>query len=236
MAKNPENINASNPDRFNIESDVFDIKIRQVIPDYDKLIAEIINAIPFKPDSSISALDIGIGTGAVTEKFFRKFANSQVTGIDLSLRMLGKAANRLRNNIDRVKLFRESVEGFEVNKKYDCIYSNLVLHHLKTDEEKISCYRKIYSSLNEGGFFVNGDIILGKNNEENSELIKRWKDFLSRTFGGPEEAQWWIDRHFEEDFPATVENHILWLKEAGFKNVKTYWTNLNFAVIGGLKE
>jgi len=34
---------------------------------------------------------------------------------------------------------------------YDLIISSLAMHHLRTDEEKIAIYQRIYDTLKEGG-------------------------------------------------------------------------------------
>ncbi len=96
----------------------------------------------FLPEKSL-VLEIGIGPGKDLDMLRKTYA---VTGSDNSQIFLDRY-KRLNQNADLLNL---DAVTLSTDRNFDCIYSNKVLHHLITDDLKISL-KKQKEILNPGG-------------------------------------------------------------------------------------
>jgi len=222
--------------RFDNDAPEYDSFIVKVIPYYNFLIEELITAIPFDGEERINVLDIGIGTGQVTSRFIKKYKYASVTGLDISDEMMKVAKKKFSNHTSPLSFLIQKIEDLNLRGKYDCIYSCLTLHHIKDDLQKKHCYEKIFDSLEEGGFFVNGDVIAGENEEENKLYRDNLRSFLRKNLQSEKEIDVWMNRHLDNDFPAPLSKHLHWLNETGFRNVKVFRKKMNYAVFGAEKK
>ncbi len=94
-----------------------------------------------KPGSSV--LEVGMGPGRDIELLEEKY---RVTGSDLSLVFL----DMYREKKPKADLLRLDVVKLDTDRRFDCIYSNKVLHYLSPEEMKQSLARQ-YEVLNPGG-------------------------------------------------------------------------------------
>lgn len=97
------------------------------------------------PKEGEDILDIGCGTGDLTEKINKLGAN--ITGIDNSEEMIKKANDKYPH----LKFILKSADNFNFEKKFDSIFSNAALHWVLEKEKAVQC---IYDSLKKGGRFV----------------------------------------------------------------------------------
>ncbi|RMF98514.1 MAG: class I SAM-dependent methyltransferase [Candidatus Schekmanbacteria bacterium] len=221
--------------RFSADAPEYDSLIEKVSPYYNTLIEETIRAIPFDKDKKLNALEIGIGTGRVTEKFIEKYKNAHITGVDISEEMINVAKKKFSNRKNAFSFLIQKIEDLNLKENYDCIYSCLALHHLKDEKLKFQCYKKIFDALDDGGFFANGDLIAGENEEENFFFRENYKMFLKKNLEREEEVEFWMRRHLENDYPAPLTKHLELLNKAGFRKVQVYWKKMNYAVFGAVK-
>ena len=100
-------------------------------------------------------LDLGFGTGTLTERFYR--AGCQVFGQDFSPEMLSAA----RRKMPEAQLFLGDLSHGLVpelaGRDYDCIVATYSLHHL-ADGEKIRFLRELQAHLRPGGAILIGDV------------------------------------------------------------------------------
>jgi len=78
--------------------------------------------------------------------------------------------------------------------------------------------------------FINREIVLGASPALTKWYEEWWRQFVK---ANGEADDTWFRKYFEEDFPASVEDQIEWLKEAGFTDVGCHWRYMNFAIFGG---
>ena len=78
-----------------------------------------------KPESSL--LELGSGPGTDWELLSEHF---KTTGSDFSMEFL----NRLKNKFPQGKFLQLDAVSLETSERFDAIYSNKVLHHLRHDE------------------------------------------------------------------------------------------------------
>lgn len=132
-------------------------------------------ALPIKEGCKL--LDLGCGTGLELEFYFPLCPTAQVTGIDLSQRML----SRLGEKFPEKDLTLIQGSYFDVpfgENGFDAAVSVESLHHF-TKEEKIPLYAKVRAALKEGGYFLLTDYFSLSEEEER----RRRGDFA-----GPEEG------------------------------------------------
>ncbi len=162
-------------------------------------------------------LDLGCGTGLELEEYFKLNPTAEITGVDLSGGML----KALREKFSDKKLTLIEGSYFDVpfgENKFDSAVSVESLHHF-TKEQKIPLYKKLYTSLKEGGYFILTDYFAPDDEYEafyQNELVRLKKE------QGITDGEFY---HY--DTPLTVQHETEALLEAGFSSVKVLnnWEN-----------
>jgi trans-aconitate methyltransferase len=96
------------------------------------------------PKAGEHILDLGCGTGQLTEKIAQSGAS--VHGIDSSLSMA-----KARANYSQLDFAVADARDFQVEQPLDAVFSNAVLHWIKQPDAVINCVEK---ALKPGGRFV----------------------------------------------------------------------------------
>lgn len=219
---------------FEEEAKEYDELILKLIPNYKEMITSLINCIPFEASKPIKVLDLGCGTGNVTREVKKRYKHAYITCIDLAEDMINVAQFKL-SEYDDIQYQVADLREVDFGNDYDLVISSLALHHLKTDDEKIAIYQKIYDALKEGGVFYNADNVLASNDYLNNVNLEQWKDFMLRTISQEEIEKKWLPIYYKEDHPAPLIDHVDWLRNLGFKDVDVTWKYINGAVFGGVK-
>jgi len=94
------------------------------------------------PQKDEHILDVGCGTGTLTEKIAE--AGAIVTGIDASPEMIAKAKQAYNN----IAFFVKDASNFSFDVKFDAAFSNAAFHWMKDQQSVLQC---IYDCLNDGG-------------------------------------------------------------------------------------
>ncbi|WP_373528617.1 trans-aconitate 2-methyltransferase [Nostoc sp.] len=97
------------------------------------------------PQPGESILDLGCGTGQLTEKIAQ--VGAEVMGVDHAPAMIEKA----RQNYPHIRFDVADATNFRVDKPLDAVFSNAVLHWVKEADSAIA---SIHQSLKPGGRFV----------------------------------------------------------------------------------
>lgn len=218
-------------EHFEREAFVYDELILRLIPNYEEQLDVIAKLIPFERTKQLTALDLGCGTGVLSYLILKLFPNAQVTAFDLAENMLEVCKTNLGVYEDRLELKQGNFGKDDIGQGYDIVLSGLSTHHLD-NSGKINLYQRIYQGLSPGGIFINREIVLGATSNLTEYYHQLWRQFI-RSNGEDDEK--WFKKYLEEDIPASVENQLEWLIDAGFVDVGCHWRYLNFAVFGGEK-
>jgi trans-aconitate methyltransferase len=97
------------------------------------------------PKKDEHILDVGCGTGTLTEKIAE--AGAIVTGIDASPEMIAKAKQAYNN----IEFFVKDATDFSFDKKFDAVFSNATFHWIKNQQQLL---QSIYNNLKQGGRLV----------------------------------------------------------------------------------
>jgi len=217
----------------NLQGDAadYDDLIAKLIPFYNEQHELIIELVPFTVDYRFKALDLGAGTGALAAKILEKYPAVEVTAFDLSAEMLNICRQKLAPFKRQVNYKTGDFSSDDIGADYDLILSGLAIHHLP-DDQKRTLFKHIFQALKPGGLFINRDIIVGPTPYLEKLYEKIWRRLIKQN---GENDQRWFNDYLEEDIPATLDQQLDWLKEAGFEDVDCYWRYLNFAIFGGRK-
>ncbi len=194
-------------------------------------------------NSKTELLDLGCGDGILTQRILESDGNVSATLVDASDDMLAKAKERLNDykDIDYIRASFQEVMGQDIiSCSFDFIVSSLAIHHLTTDE-KMLFFKKIHSHLNEGGYFLNIDVVLPPTDTLEQWYLQMWNEWMDER-----KASLGIDRDlfsdvtrrykgYDENKPDTLESQLNALREIGFGEVDCFYKYGVFAVYGGKK-
>jgi tRNA (cmo5U34)-methyltransferase len=113
----------------------------------------LLEMIPVKP--SMKALDYGAGTGILSFLLASNF--SEITLMDNSTEMVNVMREKvIRANLPHFKpLFFDLEHSDYTTNTFDCIYSQMVLHHVDDTNRLL---KKFYQMLNPGGYLAIADL------------------------------------------------------------------------------
>lgn len=170
-------------------------------------------------------LDLGCGTGLELDELFPIMPDMQVTGVDMSGKMLGKLrekhAGRSLTLIQGDYSKTEFLPDF-----FDAAVAVQTMHHFR-EEAKLHLYRKILAVLKPGGLYVETDYVAADCEEEAAMLAEA--DRLIAENGGSGTL-------FHIDIPFTLEHQLSLLRRAGFTHVRLIWKKDATAIMTARKD
>ncbi len=210
----------------------YDISRRRLIPCYDLLYSTAVElaACSIKV-SSPAILDLGAGTGLLSELVLQKIGSGSLHLLDESPEMLAKAQQRLAQYNPTVHI--QQMTDTLPSGKFHAVISSLAVHHL-TNEDKRNLFKRIHQSLLPGGVFINAEQILGEN-EWQQQLYEDMHLNGARALGSDEDEIRAAQERMQHDKCATLSDQITWLKEIGFENAASFFHSFRFAVYAGWK-
>jgi ubiquinone/menaquinone biosynthesis C-methylase UbiE len=125
-------------------------------------------------------LDLGCGTGGVTDQLLRKLPEALITGVDPSAGMREVYARRFEANPHIEVVEGSALEIPAPDAASDCAVSNLALHHVP-HAEKETCAREIARVLKPGGKMVYCDHFLDVEGPTRDKA--RCRDAIEKTVG-----------------------------------------------------
>ncbi len=183
------------------------------------------------PDAFVpkKILDLGCGNGNTTAEMLKRFPNAEYELVDASQKMIDLCQNRFAgyNMLFTNSYFKDFIFKHD---NYDMVTAGFSLHHCDSEEKK-DIFRNVCRSLKTGGIFGISDLMINKSSAEHSQLLKEWKSFVMKSFPDDEKWEWLMEHYDEFDKPDNYEDHIQWLKEAGFAKLnivfqQDYWVHL----------
>lgn len=186
--------------------------------------------LPYAHDQPFSYLNVGAGDGWLDEVLLSRFSKAEATLVDGSEVMVESAASRLVPFGEHVRVIRANLATPEwhsiVGGPFDVAVSTIAIHNLRTPTRIRALYGEIYGLLREGGLFLNLDYV--RPSTPALRPLGRWAasdqeaGYISPTSGGG-------------GSPGTIEEQLIWLREAGFAPVDCFWKEFQAALFGGFK-
>jgi len=193
-------------DFFNSRADIYDEHQFTCIDNAHEFFLYTSTILPQAPKCKV--LDLGCGTGIELEYYFKINPTAQITGIDISTKMLDILRKKFTNK--KIKLIEKSYFDVAFKDNYfDAVVSVESLHHFYEDK-KLELYTRINDSLKEDGYFVLTDYFV---TNEIKQMLRKEYELTLKYQNLPLDTY-----HF--DIPNTVRNEMQVLRKAGFKKVK----------------
>ena len=210
-----------------------------------QVIVQLLSSIPYLQQ----VVELGCGEGLLSEKVLNQFPEAKVTGMDLSPLMLEKTRVRLSAFGSRFATVAFDLGAMQWRSqlgKVSAFISSLAIHHLD-DGQKKSLYQDLFDHLIDNGMVVIADIVRPLSNIGHEIAGDLWDRYVKqkseslhqqaayKTFKG----EGW--NHFQNpgldpiDKPSSLLDQLLWLLEAGFKEVDVYWMYAGHAIFAGRK-
>ena len=157
-----------------LEIEAYDRTIRTWIPGYGQVLTRAAKEVArVKPRR---LLDLGAGTGALSEAILESGATAMVVLLDVDPEMLAQARVRLKRFGERARFRRQSFH--DPLPECDAVAASLALHHVPAMSEKTRLYKRIFKALPPGGVLVNADITMPAGEPRRSEDYAKWAAHL----------------------------------------------------------
>lgn len=212
-------------------SGAYDSQRRALIPCFDAFYASAVAQLSFD-EACPRIVDVGAGTGLLSQKILERFPGARITLIDLTDQMLAVARARF-SGMANVDFVCADITRRPMGKGLDAVVSSLAIHHLE-DAQKKAFYANAFAALRSGGHFLNADQVAGETEYIERGYDMRWRAAVERS--GLSRAE--IDSAYERithDRRAPLTRQLQWLKDAGFDPVDCPFKHDSFAVLWGRK-
>lgn len=217
--------------QFDSMASDYETVINRLVPYYQKQNSMLMDLIPFERRTEFNALDLGSGPGVLSRLLLDTFPNAHVASFDLSPVMLDTCKKKLWAYPNRARFVQGDFTKDDFGTDYDVIFAGLVLQHTD-DAGRRAFFRKAIGKMKPGGILLARDIVRGSTTRLTQEYERLWRLYM-RAQG--EDGALWYSKFQAHDVPASVEDQLKWLTEAGFIDVGCHWRHLNFAITGGRK-
>lgn len=214
-----------------IEIREYDETIRRFIPGYEAMLR--IAAVEVSRSNPELVLDLGAGTGALSEAILMAVDSGTVVLIDVDRAMLLHARTRLEAFADRVRFTESSFHA--PLPRCDSVAASLALHHVRTIDAKHSLYRRIHGALEEGGVFVNADAAMPAEPGARESTYGEWVDHMVAQGIAEQEAISHLEKWSEEDTYFSLDEELAAVSAAGFE-AECVWRLGPMAVVVGRKQ
>jgi tRNA (cmo5U34)-methyltransferase len=217
-------------------ADDYDEFMLRVLPGYTDILDLIADAVRRHDPAPKRAVDLGIGTGGVTERLLEAVPGLEVLGVDFSAEQLDRAAKRLARFVGRVTLQEADLRDFEVTGPVDAVVSCLAIHHLE-DPDKRALFARLAELLPPGGLFVLADAVVLPPRLEERAAAARLEWYLQRNPLKRDALPGEVleTAHHDLDRPAPLCDQVRWLLDAGFSEAAPVWQLSAAAVIVGIR-
>jgi len=231
------------------------------IPDREARFSAMLEALGAAVGSRFRVLDLGCGTGSLSERILRKYPKARSVAIDHDPVLLKIGRTGLGNFGGRltwvdVDLRRPEWTTQLPVRRFDAAVSTTVLHWL-TGSQLSRLYREVAGVLRPGGWLLNGDQV---EYSMDSEQFRRLSRSVHRAFDSSGRAPgetwdaWWrsvladprlaaeaeLHRirypHAHTDTPTPdLAGHVRRLKAAGFREVDLVWSHWDNRILAALR-
>ena len=215
---------------FNATASTYDADRSRLIPGCDAFYGCAVNLVPA---NATHILELGAGSGLFTQLLRDRLPQAQIHLMDFSGAMLSLAQQRLGD--DSQLTYQQAdylTEPFP--HRLSAVVSSLSIHHLD-DEGKRAVFRKAYNALLPNGVFVNAEQVAGPTPALEERYKSLWLEQVRAAGATEQQVNESLYRQ-QEDRCASVEDQLLWLRQAGFADADCWYKQNRFAVLAGTRS
>lgn len=207
---------------LHINLDEYDARIRTFIPHYDEMLDAAASALS---GAERLVVDLGIGTGALSERCLKRAPAARILGVDSDSGMLQPAARRLGDRAAFVvgSFLREPIPVC------DAVVGSLSFHHVRTRDARRRLYARVASALRRGGLLVSADCHPSRDRSHAARQRDEWVGHMRRTYSAAQTRRY-LAQWAEEDLYVPLRDEVALLERAGY-GPEVVWRRGAFAVI-----
>jgi tRNA (cmo5U34)-methyltransferase len=199
---------------------------RRIVPDYDAFYGTAVEALGLARREIRRVLDLGAGTGLLAGHVLAAYPEAELTLLDGAAGMLEEARATFGERVAYVQAdMNEPLPGEE---PWDAVVSAVAIHHLG-DAGKRALFGRLHEAIWPGGVFVNAEQVAGPT-AFLDDAYNDWQEREAKGAGTTDEEWREATERMRVDRPASVEQQLGWLREAGFADVDCLWKNHRLAV------
>jgi tRNA (cmo5U34)-methyltransferase len=222
-------------DAFDNSARSFDRLRRRLVPRFDDFYGSVLELLEDNlADGPVHCVDLGAGTGLLSELVLDRFIEARLTAIDMASKMADQARSRLARFGERVHIEVADYTHFTLPSSIDAVISALSIHHLAHDDKR-SLFRRIHKALKPGGIFINADQSLGPSPTAEHRYHERWLSDVRGLQIAEDDLSAALDR-VNLDRNALMTDQVSWLIDAGFALADVAWKRYRFTVFWATKE
>lgn len=218
-------------DYFEKHAGEYDEMQPALVPLYDEVLAMVADAyVRYVGEGCF--LDLGCGTGNLSNLILKRSPSSRVYILDGSASMLAVA----RDKIEDASVVGSKAINLEdptwhrgIPDSLDAVVTSFALEHLK-EEDYRSVIGKCHELLRPGGVFISVEWSDDEHGMQSwfVDRMKKQGERLSQYHAAIDEAQ-----EAETHYFVNIRDKLRWIEGAGFKNVHTLWQYLfGYVVVG----
>ena len=204
----------------------YDARIRTFVPYYEAMLDAAAAWFALAAGAAPTVLELGVGTGALTERLLRERSDATSIGIDMDPAVLEMARARL--GAARADLRVGSYLDVALPAA-DFVVASISLHHVRDAAAKRALYRRCREAVRPGGALIVADCFPPRLEAAQAEGMAAWRRFLERAYSAAE-ARAYLDAWATEDTYYPLADELGWLAGAGFAP-DVVWRRDLFAVL-----
>jgi len=216
------------------DTDAYDRRIRRFVPYYDEMMHSLL-ACWTDRTSGLNVLELGSGTGNLSQGLLDRNPGCRLTAVDLVEEMAEACRTRLAAYSGRVEIICTDMRKFKRPDAFHQVVSSLALHYPETDAKKQAVCRNVHQSLKRGGVFSFSVMLTGDTPESSRKTWKEWEQNVLHAGVSPEELADWYKTHHRSDHPVSLRLWLEWLRAEGFDPCDLVWRKTVFGVIRATK-
>jgi tRNA (cmo5U34)-methyltransferase len=231
------------------DSDLYGRLAPVAVPARAEQMAALLTLLPFRPQESFRAVEIGCGQGLLSYALLDCFPRARLTALDGSAAMRSQAQVRLvpfgRRAVVRTFRLAEA-DWLPSTDGTGAVLSSLCLHHL-TGPQKQALFSSLFARLAPGGALLIADLVQPQRPQARELFAATWDRLAhlqsiaetgsSELFEQFREAEWnYYSFDDPVDTPSPLAHQLQWLREAGFQEVDCFWLQAGHAIYGGYKK
>jgi tRNA (cmo5U34)-methyltransferase len=217
---------------FSAHAAEYDAVRRRLVPDYEGFYGAVVEALSRLGGDVRRVLDLGAGTGLLSEQVAKAFPGVEIELLDASNGMLTLAQQRLADT--GIAVHVADMSGPLPAGPFDAVISSLAIHHLE-HAEKRALMGRIHAVLRPGGVFANAEQVDAPTPELTAIYEQRWVDDC-RALGATEAEIDGARERMRHDRCSDFETQLRWLRDAGFATADCTYKSWRFAVLIARKE
>jgi len=217
---------------FDRSAAIFDRTRRQLIPCFDAFYGAVPPLVERAPDAELSVLDLGAGTGLLSQQLAHAFPRARFLLVDVAEQMLEVARQRFADEPEgRFRFALGDIAVFALPPRQDVVVSALAIHHLDHDAKR-DLFARVHAALVPGGVFANAEQVLAPTPDEERAEHEAWIAQVRAAGISAGDLAAALER-MTADRLATLDEQIAWLRDAGFADVRCTFREGRFAVYTG---